>query len=257
MWYCQAGADGVAPIRRKLSGSVTPAIRSNFGETGLCASKLASSSRVSRVGAAAGLLRGLRGGARGGAEVPATRGPIWRSVRCAATARDPTPPRRSPSWHGPRHCGRRYRSTVTSGRGAPASAMMIAPAASPTRRPRAWWLPRVWADQEVYQGLSDAARTRGRVDVTTRGYRGDPNDRFNDDSDPPDVRRRGQGQYLGACARWRGRRSRCSSAPPSHCAWPPGPPVQAVHCHTRAGRSAVLARWRLRFAQQALSALCG
>ena len=59
-----------------------------------------SSSRVSRVGAAAGLLRGLRGGARGGAEVPATRGPIWRSVRCAATARDPTPPRRSPSRHG-------------------------------------------------------------------------------------------------------------------------------------------------------------
>jgi hypothetical protein len=46
----------------------------------LCASKLASSSRVSRVGAAAGLLRGLRGGARGGAEVPATRGPIWRSL---------------------------------------------------------------------------------------------------------------------------------------------------------------------------------
>ena len=45
--------------------------------------------------------------------------------------------------------------------------------------------------------------------------------RVNDDSDPPDVRRRGQGQYLGACARWRGRRSRCSSAPPSHCAWPP------------------------------------
>ena len=88
-----------------------------------------SSSRVSRVGAAAGLLRGLRGGARGGAEVPATRGPIWRSVRCAATARDPTPPRRSPSWHGPRHCGRRYRSTVTAGHGAPASAMMIAPAA--------------------------------------------------------------------------------------------------------------------------------
>ena len=69
-----------------------------------------SSSRVSHVGAAAGLLRGLRGGARGGAEVPATRGPIWRSVRCAATARDPTPPRRSPSWHGPRHCGRQYRS---------------------------------------------------------------------------------------------------------------------------------------------------
>jgi hypothetical protein len=69
-----------------------------------------SSSRLSRVGAAAGPLRGLRGGARGGAEVPATRGPIWRSVRCAATARDPTPPRRSPSWHGPRHCGRRYRS---------------------------------------------------------------------------------------------------------------------------------------------------
>ena len=110
---------------------------------------------------------------------------------------------------------------VTSGRGAPASATMIAPAASPTRRPRAWWLPRVRADQEVYQGLSDAARTRGRVDVTTRGYRGDPNDRFNDDSDPPDVRRRGQGRYLGACARWRGRRSRCSSAPPFHCAWPP------------------------------------
>ena len=102
-----------------------------------------------------------------------------------------------------------------------------------------------------------AARTRGRVDVTTRGYCGDPNDRVNDDSDPPDVRRRGQGQYLGACARWRGRGSRCSSAPPSHCAWPPGPPVQAVHCRTRAGRSAVLARWRLRFAQQALSALCG
>lgn len=103
-----------------------------------------------------------------------------------------------------------------------------------------------------------ASPTRaGRVDVTTRGYCGDPNDRVNDDSDPPDVRRRGQGQYLGACARWRGRRSRCSSAPPSHCAWPPGPPVQAVHCHTRAGRSAVLARWRLRFAQQALSALCG
>ena len=125
-----------------------------------------------------------------------------------------------------------------------------------------------------------AARTRGRVDVTTRGYCGDPNDRVNDDSDPPDVRRRGQGQYLGACARWRGRRSRCSSAPPSHCAWPPGPPVQAVHCRTRAGarvvsatrtlrargegdtsasrsRSVVLARWWLRFAKQALSALCG
>ena len=68
------------------------------------------SSRVSRAGAAASPLRGLRGGARGGAEVPATRGPIWRSVRCAATAWDPTPPRRSPSWHGPRHCGRRYRS---------------------------------------------------------------------------------------------------------------------------------------------------
>ena len=30
---------------------------------------------------------------------------------------------------GPRHCGRRYRSTVTAGHGAPASAMMIAPAA--------------------------------------------------------------------------------------------------------------------------------
>ena len=59
------------------------------------------------------------------------------------------------------------------------------------------------------------------MDVTTRGYCGDPNDRVNDDSDPPDVRRRGQGQYLGACARWRGRRSRCSSASPSHCAWPP------------------------------------
>ena len=28
-----------------------------------------------------------------------------------------------------------------------------------------------------------AARTRGRVDVTTRGYCGDPNDRVNDDSD--------------------------------------------------------------------------
>jgi hypothetical protein len=73
-------APAVAAAKGKLSGSVTPAIRSNFGETGLCASKLASSSRVSRVGAAAGLLRGLRGGARGGAEVPATRGPIWRSL---------------------------------------------------------------------------------------------------------------------------------------------------------------------------------
>ena len=57
----------------------------------------------------------------------------------------------------------RDRSTnVTSGRGAPASATMIAPAASPTRRPRAWWLPRVRADQEVYQGLSDASGASGR-----------------------------------------------------------------------------------------------
>jgi hypothetical protein len=98
-----------------------------------------------------------------------------------------------------------------------------------------------------------AARTRGRVDVTASGC--DP--RRQRGLRPARCRRRGQGQYLGACARWRGRRSRCSSAPPSHCAWPPGPPVQAVHCRTRAGRSAVLARWRLRFAQQALSALCG
>ena len=98
-----------------------------------------------------------------------------------------------------------------------------------------------------------ASPTRaGRVDVTSGC---DP--RRQRRLRPARCRRRGQGQYLGACARWRGRRSRCSSAPPSHCAWPPGPPVQAVHCHTRAGRSAVLARWRLRFAQQALSALCG
>ena len=51
---------------------------------------------------------------------------------------------------------------VTAGHSAPASAMMIAPAASPTRWPRAWWLPRVRADQEVYQGLSDASGASGR-----------------------------------------------------------------------------------------------
>eukprot|EP01046_Picozoa_sp_COSAG06_P029147 COSAG06_NODE_2683_length_6456_cov_11.498978_3_plen_192_part_00 len=100
----------------------------------------------------------------------------------------------------------------------------------------------------------------------------------NDDSNPPDVRR-GQGQYLGACARWRGRRSRCSSAPPSHCAWPPWTACPSCplphasrcarglhHAYSPRGegdtsasrsRSVVLARWRLRFAKQALSALCG
>ena len=62
-----------------------------------------------------------------------------------------------------------------------------------------------------------AARTRGRVDVTASGC--DP--RRQRGLRPARCRRRGQGQYLGACARWRGRRSRCSSAPPSHCAWPP------------------------------------
>ena len=139
----------------------------------------------------------------------------------------------------------RDRSTdVTSGRGAPASAMMIAPAAFhdpvAARPGRSGGLP------------GPLRRERGEWTSRVDAIRG-----VNDDSDPPDVRRRGQGQYLGACARWRGRRSRCSSAPPSHCAWPPGPPVQAVHCHTRAGRSAILARWRLRFAKQALSALCG
>ena len=103
--------------------------------------------------AAAGLLRGLRGGARGSAEVPATRGPIWRSVRCAATARDPTPPRRSPSWHGPRHCGRRYRSashrSLSASPDRPAdrarrrlgaTSCTVICILDPTRaRARAWW----------------------------------------------------------------------------------------------------------------------
>jgi hypothetical protein len=61
-----------------------------------------------------------------------------------------------------------------------------------------------------------ASPTRaGRVDVTSGC---DP--RRQRRLRPARCRRRGQGQYLGACARWRGRRSRCSSAPPSHCAWP-------------------------------------
>ena len=108
---------------------------------------------MSRAGAAAGPLRGLRGGARGGAEVPATRGPIWRSVRCAATARDPTPPRRSPSWHGPRHCGRRYRSashrSLSASPDRPAdrarrrlgaTSCTVICILDPTRaRARAWW----------------------------------------------------------------------------------------------------------------------
>jgi len=63
-----------------------------------------------------------------------------------------------------------------------------------------------------------ASPTRaGRVDVTASGC--DP--RRQRRLRPARCRRRGQGQYLGACARWRGRRSRCSSVPPSHCAWPP------------------------------------
>ena len=62
-----------------------------------------------------------------------------------------------------------------------------------------------------------ASPTRaGRVDVTSGC---DP--RRQRRLRPARCRRRGQGQYLGACARWRGWRSRCSSVPPSHCAWPP------------------------------------
>ena len=63
-----------------------------------------------------------------------------------------------------------------------------------------------------------ASPTRaGRVDVTASGC--DP--RRQRRLRPARCHRRGQGQYLGACAWWRGRRSRCSSAPPFHCAWPP------------------------------------
>jgi len=110
----------------------------------------------------------------------------------------------------------RDRSTdVTSGHGAPAAATMIAPAAfhdpaaarvaTAARPGRSGGLP------------GSLRRERGRVDVTTSGC--DP--RCQRRLRPARCRRRGQGQYLGACARWRGRRSRCSSAPPSHCAWPP------------------------------------
>jgi len=151
-------------------------------------------------------------------EVP---GGPWRSVRCAATARDPTPPRRSPSRHG-RASSLRTAISQHSHRWPRRSSLRDDDRPGGFSRPggrarggcRASGLIRKFT-------RAFAARTRGRVDVTTRGYCGDPNDRVNDDSDPPDVRRRGQGQYLGACARWRGRRSRCSSAPPSHCAWPP------------------------------------
>jgi hypothetical protein len=97
-----------------------------------------------------------------------------------------------------------------------------------------------------------AARTRGRVDVTASGC--DP--RRQRGLRPARCRRRGQGQYLGACARWRGRRSRCSSAPPSHCAWPPGPPVQAVHCRTRAGARVVSATRTLRARRRRRCSIC-
>jgi hypothetical protein len=185
-WRLLSIAPPLDPRKGKLSGSVTPAIRSNFGETCSSASKLALVEPCGRVGAAAGLLRGLRGGARGGAEVPATRGPIWRSVRCAATAWDPTPPRRSPSWHGPRHCGRRSQHSHLwprrpslrdddrpGGFSDPAAARVVAAARpgrsgglpGPLRRERGEW-------------------TSPRVDAIHG---------VNDDSNPPDVAGAGKG----------------------------------------------------------------
>ena len=152
---------------------------------------------------AAGPLRGLRGGARGGAEVPATRGPIWRSVRCAATAWDPTPPRRSPSWHGPRHCGRRYRSAigrstdVTSGHGAPASATMIALAAC--HGPAAACVAA--ATRPGRSGGLPGPLRRGRVDVTASGYCGDPDQRRRRPARCPPVRARAVPRCVRAVAR--------------------------------------------------------
>ena len=140
---CCACATAAAPCghgpKGKLSGSVTPAIRSNFGETCSSASKLALVEPCEPCGRRrwpAARAAGRCAWRCGGAGYARTHGGPWRSVRCAATARDPTPPRRSPSRHGGRASSlrtaisQRYRSTdVTSGHGAPASATMIAPAA--------------------------------------------------------------------------------------------------------------------------------